>query len=199
MSRNGILKSALAVRRSLLVCLVICLPASAVAGANPEEAAAPAGGVSAEALAILTDTLPADAYVQRENCISTRKVRRVDILDSGHVLFVTRSEAWLNRLTMNCRGMRPGNRLEISQYGSRLCRHDTMLAREAGIPAAEDFPPRCHLGGFERVELEQADMLREQFRQLRKARRSGRIEDSGAQADDADIERSSSADEGDPS
>jgi hypothetical protein len=95
----------------------------------------------------------------------------VDVLDDGHVLFSTRREAWLNRLALTCRGLRPGQMLQFSQYGSRLCHHDTLLARERGVAAGEDFPPRCRLGPFEKIDLQQAAMLREQFRQLRLSRR----------------------------
>jgi len=191
-------KRDLKLRKTVRVWLIAGLPFVEVFF-QADETAKPKDGISAEALAILTDTLPEEAYVQRENCIPTRKVRKVDILDSSHVLVVTGKDAWLNRATMKCRGLRPGNRLEITRHVSRLCRHDTMLARETGIPAPEDFPPRCHLGAFERVELEQADMLREQFRQLRKARRSGRVQDSDRQANDADTERDTAPDAGDPS
>ncbi len=151
----------------LVEALLLLLVTRAVA-----EDTKPPTQTSPEVLAILADVLPAEAYAETDHCISTRNVRRVDVLDSGHVLFVTRREAWLNRLAMKCTGLRPGSLLEFEQYGSRLCQHDTMLARERGIDFREDFPPRCRLGRFERVELQQAEMLREQFRQLRKACRS---------------------------
>jgi hypothetical protein len=174
------------VRKSVWFWLVAGLAAVVLSSVAAQETSRPTDGISPEALAVLTDTLTEDAYVQVENCIQIRRVRRVDVLDSTHVLFVTRKEAWLNRLMMNCRGLRPGDLLEFSQYGSRLCRHDSMLARERGIPVREDFPPRCHLGSFERVTLEQAEMLREQFRQLRKARRAGRVPDAGEAVDAGD-------------
>lgn len=143
----------------------------------------PVAGISPEARAILDDVLPAGSYSATGACVSLRSVRKVDVLDSGHILFSARREAWLNRLALNCRGLRPGQLLEFSQYGSRLCRHDTLLARERGIAAGEDFPPRCRLGSFEKVDLQQAAMLREQFRQLRLSRRqSSRSPERDAQA-----------------
>lgn len=157
-------------QRVLGACLCGLMVAS-----GPESAAAGdpvvAAGISPEAAAILDDVLPEEAYLVTEHCISTRRVRRVDVLDEQHVLFETRREAWLSRLPMNCRGMRPGHILVFDQTGSQLCQHDRMTAREPGIAANEDFPPRCRLGRFERIEREQAGMLREQFKHLRKQRR----------------------------
>ena len=66
--------------------------------------------------------------------------------------------------------MRPGNLLEFDTFGARLCQQDMLLARERGIAVAEDYPPRCRLGRFEPLDLQQAQMLREQFRQLRRTR-----------------------------
>jgi Family of unknown function (DUF6491) len=155
--------------------VLLWLTTPAVAADAPAEPvqSAPSGadGISPEALAILSEVLPADAYGEQSLCISMRRVSRVEVLDDAHLLFWMRGETWLNRLARPCRGLRQNSLLEFQQFGMQLCQHDSMLARERHDLRETDYPPRCRIGRFEKLDLQQAGMLQDQFRQMRKQRR----------------------------
>ncbi|MCP5179247.1 MAG: hypothetical protein H6994_05155 [Pseudomonadales bacterium] len=125
--------------------------------------------------AVLTELLPDDAYGAGDSCLLMRKVGQVDVLDENHLLFWGRKdEAWINRLSVRCRGLRENALLAFEQHGSSVCRNDWVNAHERGAMIGQDFPARCRLGDFAPLDPQQAAMVRKQFRHLRDSRRRAR-------------------------
>ena len=124
--------------------------------------------------AVLAETLPADAYVGTTDCIRARGVRRVDVLDRGHLLvFGSHERAWLNRLETRCLGIRDDMIIMFDLWGTKVCRWDFAYAqdrrkhsfdnyRDGGIIGG--YASRCRLGEFEEIDHQQAEMLPQAFR-----------------------------------
>ncbi len=124
--------------------------------------------------AVLNEALPADAYVETTDCIRARGVKRVDVLDRGHLLiFGSHKRAWLNRLETQCPGIRDDMIIMFDLWGTKICRYDFAYAqdrskhsfdnyRDGGIIGA--YASRCRLGAFEEMDHQQAEMVLEAFR-----------------------------------
>ena len=110
---------------------------------------------------ILSETLDDSEYVETRRCLRSHEYKRVEILDSGHVLFHGRkNQVWLNKLRRNCSGLRKGLVLRFDLHGKRACQMDFFSGlnsfRDVRAPTAI-----CVLGEFELVTDEQVAMLKE--------------------------------------
>jgi hypothetical protein len=100
-------------------------------------------------------------YVERKRCISTPRVRDVQVLGERHVAFrVSRDKYYLVQFKQRCPGLRRGRPVMYETRGSSICTHDPIRALhqqsfgnlEPGVP--------CYIPGFESVTREQLDGLK---------------------------------------
>ncbi len=110
---------------------------------------------------ILSETLDDSEYVDEIRCLRSHEYHKVDILDSGHLVFKGRkNRIWLNILRNNCSGLRKGMAMQFEMHGRRVCRLDFFK----GIESFNDrHTPTaiCTLGSFEKVTEEQLALLEE--------------------------------------
>jgi hypothetical protein len=113
-------------------------------------------------------------YGEAPRCLSTSKIRSVDVIDGKHISFrMSRSEYYLVQFEHACPGLRRGRPI-IYEPGSnsRLCVLD-------GIRGTYDFGGgglrpgmRCSINGFESVTKEQLVLLKDALKvQKRKKKR----------------------------
>ncbi len=124
--------------------------------------------------AVLSEALPADAYVETTDCIRARGVKRVDVLDRGHLLiFGSHKRAWINRLETQCLGIRDDMIIMFDLWGTKICRYDFAYAQDRSKHSFDNYrdggiiggyASRCRLGPFEEVDHQQAEMVLEAFR-----------------------------------
>ena len=110
---------------------------------------------------ILSETLDDSEYVDEQRCLRSHEYQKVDILDSGHLIFKGRKgRLWLNTLRNNCSGLRKGLTLQFEMHGRRVCRLDffkgILSYADRNTPTAI-----CVLGSFEAVTEEQLALLEE--------------------------------------
>jgi len=110
---------------------------------------------------ILSETLDDSEYVDEKRCLRSHEYQKVDILDSGHLVFRGRKDKiWLNSLRNNCSGLRKGLILQFQMHGRRVCRMDFFQ----GLQSFSDRnrpTATCVLGAFEQVTQEQLALLEE--------------------------------------
>jgi hypothetical protein len=96
-------------------------------------------------------------YDQRRNCVARRDLRRIEILDSRHLVFRLRDGSKLMNATLNaCDGMRPDAVLRIRSWdGQQFCRLDDVSVIDAFMPG------HCELSWFEPVTDAQLEVVRE--------------------------------------
>jgi len=139
----------------LVTVLVLCLSSGQIRAQEIE------GPESEELEKILTETLDDSEYVEEKRCLSSHEYHKVDILDSGHLVFRGRKDRiWLNILRNNCSGLRKGLTLQFEMHGRRVCRMGFLK----GIQSFSDrHTPTaiCVLGSFEKITEEQLALLEE--------------------------------------
>jgi hypothetical protein len=143
--------------------------ASAASFADPVESPEPAraADIDAQVEFILDNPLPESDYHASERCINSDSYRKVEVLDSRHLLFHgRRGLVWLNQLRYACAGLGGGGALVFQMRNRSLCDLDGFSAAEfvhgdavnrAGPTA---LGVRCTLGHFEQITEAQADVLR---------------------------------------
>ena len=119
---------------ALMVCLI-----------SPASVASPAKDFEA-----LQSSLP--DFVQtgeQENCINTRQIRSVRIIDKRHILFrLSRKDYVVNQLPHPCRSLRRGSGLQYSPISMRLCQVDTIRIIDNFSYRPLTWGPACGLGKF---------------------------------------------------
>ncbi len=80
-----------------------------------------------------------------ESCVPAETGRALTIVDQRTLTYRSGSTVWVNRLDVDCPGMRPLGTLVVEVQGSRYCRGDRVRALEPGrrIPG-----PVCILRDF---------------------------------------------------
>ena len=118
--------------------------------------------------AILTETSPASEYGESVNCIRSASYRKIEVLDSHHLLFTGRRAVWLNRLRQRCR-LHGDVIFVLEPSSSRLCDMDRVTGHDRyGISG---WRGTCILGEFQRIDPQQAVALKEAVALARKRRR----------------------------
>jgi hypothetical protein len=146
----------------LTTILVLCLSVPGLIHATEAEAEAVAKESSAEELEkVLSQTLDDSEYVDEKRCLRSHEYNKVEIINSGHLVFKGRkNRIWLNTLRNNCSGLRKGMAMQFEMHGRRVCRLDFFK----GIRSFNDRhtpTATCTLGSFEQVTEEQLALLEE--------------------------------------
>lgn len=118
--------------------------------------------------AILSNPLDDEAYRERKTCLHLRAINRVEVLDDTMVLFhVRRGKAWLNQFSSRCLGLHDDMIINLTSYGSSICRLDAIR----GVSRLGDFgvEAQCRLGDFEFIDQAQIEALRGMLAERRKA------------------------------
>lgn len=118
--------------------------------------------------AILSNPLDDEAYRERKTCLQLRAIDRVEVLDDTMVLFhVRRGKAWLNQFSSRCLGLHDDMIINLTSYGSSICRLDAIR----GVSRLGDFgiEAQCRLGDFELIDQAQIEALRGAFAERREA------------------------------
>lgn len=110
-------------------------------------------------------------YVDEERCISTRRVRRVQVLDDQHVTFQTgRDEYYLVQFERRCPGLMRNKPVMYEKRSQRLCTHDLLRAVSEYAPFGElQTGVPCPIPGFQSITREQMVTLRDMLHPRRKA------------------------------
>ncbi len=112
----------------------------------------------------------AEDYVEDLRCLPSRRIRSVTALDDRHIVFrISRDERYLVQLQRRCPGIRSNDTIAYeSSNGMSVCRHDSIRGTFGYGPGSRQLGPRCRITGFQKVTLEQVELLREAIRQARK-------------------------------
>ncbi|HEY6598666.1 MAG TPA: hypothetical protein VIZ30_05115 [Pseudomonadales bacterium] len=145
--------------------------ASATSLADPVETpeSTRADDIDAQVEFILDNPLPESDYHASERCINSDSYRKVEVLDSRHLLFHgRRGLVWLNQLRYACAGLGNGGALVFQMRNRSLCDLDGFssasgeFVRGNQVNRAGPTAPgvRCTLGHFEQITEAQANVLR---------------------------------------
>ena len=138
--------------------------AAGCAGQPAQQEAAEEAPLSVEE--ILAASPRAEDYGESTRCLSTTAYINVDVLDNQTLIFRGRGgKAWLNRLRRPCIGLRRDDALRFEMHESRLCTLDTFTGIDTFMGSLERGSAICSLGDFETISREQANALKEAFRQ----------------------------------
>ena len=95
-------------------------------------------------------------YVDEERCISSHRIRRMDVLDDKHIaLQVSRDDYYLIQFKNRCLGLSPGKTVMQETRGTRLCAHDAIRAMDQWGFGRMRPGPRCYIPGFQSITKEQ--------------------------------------------
>jgi hypothetical protein len=142
------------------------------------------------------DILERDAtvgdYTNEVNCLSARRMRGTDVLDSRHVTFkMGRDEYYLVQFKHRCVGLRSNRPVRLNMRNSRLCKFDSIQGIDPSAMAGMREGLRCSIPGFTQMTKAQVEQLkstlkderararalakeeRRRIREERKARRRG--------------------------
>ena len=99
-------------------------------------------------------------------CISTRTVKRTEVVDDLTILFFTRGKTvYLNILPRQCRGLSQDRRFSYSTSFGRLCNRDNIrVLRDAGMSLQEGRS--CRLGYFYPITKEDIAAVVEELHRL---------------------------------
>jgi uncharacterized protein DUF6491 len=133
---------------------------------------------------ILTRDPEAADYGDRVDCIATRRIRSIDVLDDKHVAIkMSRGEYYLVQFQYRCPGLRRNNPVVYEPRGSnRFCVHDAIRATYRGAIGELTPGMRCGVPGFQSITKEQLLVLKDTLRvERRKAREPKAPDDSNAE------------------
>ena len=117
--------------------------------------------LQAQVDALLARDPEQEDYVDDERCISTSRVREVEVLDDRHVAFqVRQNEFYLVQFNHRCPGLRRGRPVMYESKGSRLCQHDALRTLYSAGPGRYDPGMKCFIPGFQSVTREQLEGIK---------------------------------------
>lgn len=108
-------------------------------------------------IAIAQDTAGAEKDM---SCISTSRIKQVDIIDNSNVVFRTGvNDYYLNTLPRVCNGLKLNDTILYSTSTNRLCNVDVIIVLDRAGP---DFQtgPSCGLGHFASISKEEITELK---------------------------------------
>ena len=133
--------------------------ASVPTSVDPKEAAREERRAAVDAI-LQRDPDEAD-YVDQPRCLSTRRIRKVSVLDEQHVNFqVGRSDNYLVQFKRRCPGLRRNKGVVYETRVQRLCQNDSLRA----ISEFGEMTVRCQIPKFQSITPEQLAMLKETLR-----------------------------------
>ncbi len=113
---------------------------------------------------ILTTPADEESYVDAPRCISSQRIRGVEVLDDRHVAFrMSRSKYFLVQFTHACPTLRVNSAIAYDVRNQRVCALDGLRPLNGyGISAQPGFA--CPIPGFQEINKEQLALLRESLR-----------------------------------
>lgn len=166
----------------LVVVLAFAVPAVVASDANKnqnpvqDEASAPISELDAQRVRdearvqeILSRDPQLEDYTDLERCISTGRIRSVEVIDDQHLSFrLSRNQYYLAKLPHRCPGLERGKPVMYEPTATRLCALDGIRAiYDHGLAGATPGM-RCALDGFQSVTKEQLVMLKDTLKAERR-------------------------------
>ncbi|MGR8949830.1 MAG: hypothetical protein ACU84Q_17440 [Gammaproteobacteria bacterium] len=94
---------------------------------------------------------------ERQNCINTRQIRELQVIDKRHILFrLAHNHYVVNKLPRNCHSLRRGVALAYAPISMRLCSVDTVTVLDDFFSRNSLTGPRCGLGKFSQLKKRDA-------------------------------------------
>ena len=160
---------------------VLALASSvALAEETPADDTATEATEALDVEAILTNPLGEEDYRKTRNCIWSRQIDEVEILDENLVVFRgrMRGQIWLNKLVTACPGLRRDMVPVTNARNGSVCRMSQMGARpRSSLPV--ELPIRCWLGEFETIDEEQLEALKRAIEESDKAGKASEQTEDG--------------------
>lgn len=95
---------------------------------------------------------------ETQNCINTRHIRQLKIIDKQHILFrLSHNNYMVNKLPRACHGLRRGVTIAYSPVSMQLCSVDTVAVLDDFFSRRGLFGPRCGLGQFTQLKMRDND------------------------------------------
>lgn len=114
------------------------------------------------------ESVDPDTYTER--CLTTRRIRSHQVLDSQHLVFEMRGgEHFLVQFPRRCFGLRRGDPISYSTSSGQLCKLDDIRPLERRGRGLEPGIP-CYIPNFQRVTEEQLDYLATALKERRNRR-----------------------------
>ena len=96
------------------------------------------------------------------NCISTRRIRRVRIIDDKNVLiYLNTRHIYHNELENECRGLERIGTFSYNSYDGLICEGDGISGMSMNAWDDPKPVPRCWFGPHRKITKEEADAMRE--------------------------------------
>ncbi len=101
-----------------------------------------------------------DSIIEGERCISSRPVRKTEVLDDQNILFYMRGATiYLNHLLKPCKGLAQEGRFMYRTTVARLCRADMItILRDTGLGLSTGRS--CKLGSFYGITEEDVEKIK---------------------------------------
>jgi len=100
-------------------------------------------------------------YVNEVSCLSARRMRDTQVLDSRHVAFkMGRDEYYLVQFKKRCFGLRANRPVRLNMRNSRLCKFDSLQGIDTDSLAGMREGMKCSIPGFTQVTKAQVEQLK---------------------------------------
>ncbi len=101
-----------------------------------------------------------DSFVEGQRCVSSRPIRRTEVLDDQNILFYIRGTAiYLNHLPKPCKNLSREGRFMYRTTVARICRSDIInILRDDGFGLG--LGRACKLGSFYAITKEDVEFLK---------------------------------------
>ncbi len=114
---------------------------------------------------ILASTLTESDYGKEERCLQLSAYQKIRVLDKRHLLFEGRGDkVWLNKLRIECPGLRKNAVLQLDVRNSSVCNLDSVTSIEVRRFYVDKLSATCSLGPFIQIPREQAEFLKKEIR-----------------------------------
>ncbi len=117
---------------------------------------------------ILSTPADEESYVDTPRCISSPRIRSIEVLDDRHVAFrMSRNKFFLVQFTHRCPTLRPTSRIAYDVSSQRVCMLDGIRPLNGYGAAAQPAVISCRIPGFQEINKEQLALLRESLKRKR--------------------------------
>ncbi|MCZ6458723.1 MAG: DUF6491 family protein [Gammaproteobacteria bacterium] len=114
---------------------------------------------------ILTTPADEESYVDAPRCISSQRIRSVEVLDDRHVAFrMSRSKFFLVQFTHACPTLRVNSAIAYDVRNHRVCALDGLRPLNGYGVSAQPAVIACRIPGFQEINKEQLALLRESLK-----------------------------------
>ena len=114
---------------------------------------------------ILATPADEESYVDAPRCISSQRIRGVEVLDDRHVAFrMSRSKYFLVQFTHACPTLRLNSAIAYDVRNQRVCALDGLRPLNGYGISALPAVIVCRIPGFQEINKEQLALLRESLK-----------------------------------